>query len=321
MTTLSIVYVMFNEFDLIQKSLASVYNEKIINAEIIIIDNSTDKDGYKKVLKKFPKVKYFQNKLDLGFAKAVNIGIKKAKGEYILVIFPDMYVLPGTIIKTLKYIIINPQVGLLGCKAYSRKSVSELSVYKRYPNLLTQLFYFNMPLYKLLNRFFPDFHPTFYTKEEHQKIIHSAILSGVYHLARKKALSDVGFYDEDFFYAFEDLDLCMKMKKKGWDIVYLPVGGIVQNGIGDWKKTRISQSMPIYLESQYKFFRKNYGKTYTIIAWLVALVSSAVTIPYLFLVSNLKTIFNINSQSTELLPLWIKILKWHLFSGLKATFS
>lgn len=317
MIKLSVVVVLYNEYKLVKKTISSIYQNEINSMEVILVDNTPDNKGYEALFKKFPKVKYFHNKINSGFAGGVNFGLEKAMGEYILILTPDMYILPQTIKKTISYIEKNKDVGLVGSRLYSSPGNQEMSANFSYPNLFTLLYYYNMPLYKLIHSFNKEYNPNHFSASEHKKILNTKWINGQYMLARKKALKDIRGFDERFFLYFEDVDLCKRLVENGWKVAYLPVGGVVQNGLTNWKKTKITQSLPPYMESLYKFFLKHYGRIYTIISWVTGTVSAIISIPYLFIVSVTKKVFGKQSQSQELLPLWLDIARWHLTKGLK----
>jgi len=320
MTRLSVIIVLYSEYELVKKTISSIYANEINNMEVILIDNTPDNKGYRVLIEKFPKIKYFHNKINSGFSGGVNFGLGKAKGEYILILTPDMYLLEQTIRKTINYIEKNIDVGLVGSRLYSSPGNQEMSANFSYPNLFTLSYYYNMPLYKLIRRFSKEYSPNHFPVSEHRKILNTKWINGQYMLARKTALEDIKGFDERFFLYFEDVDLCKRLVENGWKVVYLPVGGVVQNGLTNWKKTKITQGLPPYMESLYKFFLKHYGRIYTVISWLIGTTSAIISIPYLFMVMIIKRILGKESQSQELLPLWLDIVRWHLTKGLKLVF-
>ncbi len=321
MNRVSVIIVLYNEFELVKTCLTSIYGEGH-SLEVILVDNSTDKLGHRTVISKFPKVKLIQNRQDLGFGRGVNVGIKRAKGEFILVLTPDMYLLPGIIKELLLYIQAQTDVGLIGGRVYSSPRVQEPSVLSSYPGFLTQLYYYNMPFYKLARRLKQSFNPMYASMKDHGKIQISKAIIGQSMLIRKKAFEEIGGFDPRFFLYFEDIDLCKRMIEAGWKVVYLPIDGVVQNGLSEWKgKIRITQALPPYMKSLYLYFEKHNGKFYTVLAWVVGASSVLMSIPYLLVVSRTKMFFKKRSQSSSLLPLWIKIVRWHFTDGLKLVFK
>lgn len=313
MVKISAIIVLFNEFEAVKFCLASLYGERIPDMEVILVDNSTNKEGHKEILEEFPDIIYIQNKKDVGFGRAVNIGTRRAAGEFVAVLTPDMYLIPGTTQKSFKYMQQNPQVGVLSCKIYSSPKVQEPSAVVHYPGILSQLYYFNMPFYKLVNRFIKGFHPIYASMNDHKKVLSVKAVGGQYMFMRRSAVLEVNGFDPRIFLYFEDYDLCKRLITKNWKIVYLPVGGVVQRTIGEWKKNvRITQTLPWYMESVYFFLKKHKGRLYTTLAFLVGILSAILSVPYLFIVSKVKSMFGLSSQASALLPLWIKITKWHL---------
>lgn len=316
---LSVIFVLYNEFDIVKRAIRSVYREKIKGMEIIIIDNSSEKIS-KDILKEFPKIRYIKNKINLGFGPAVNIGIKKTKGEFILILTPDIIVFPGTIKKTLAYIKTQTKVALVGCKIYSYPKIFQQSGFHTFPNLSTHLFEYNMVFYKIYRKIFPTYHPAYYSTQDHQKHLFPKHIIGAYMLLRKKSLQEVGSFDNRFRLYREETDLCKRLHDKNWEIAYIPIDGLVHYGGSAWKKTTITQALPQYMESTYLFFQKHYGKIYMIVAWKIGILSAAMSIPFLAGTVMIKKILGQKSQSETLLPLWISIFRWHISNGIKIIF-
>ena len=59
------------------------------------------------------------------------------------------------------------------------------------------------------------------------KIIEVDYVSGACFIARRDVLVDVGFFDENFFLYYEDADICLRIKQKGWQIHLLPYRGVI----------------------------------------------------------------------------------------------
>ncbi len=321
MKKLSVIVVLYNEFEMVKRCIASVYKEKIDNMELILVDNSTDKEGHTYILKLYPNIRYIQNKENVGFGRAVNTGLKAAKSRFALILTPDTKVLPHTIQKTLDYIMKHDKVAMVGCRIYSYPKQFHLSAYHTFPNLLSHVFEYNMVFYKIIHRIAKDYHPLFYTRKDHQQELSPKHIIGGYMLLRIEALKDVGFFDNQFKMYREETDLCMRLYKNNWKIAYLPVGGLIHYGGSAWKKTTISQALPGYMESTYLFFKKYHGRTYTLIAWFLGLGSTIITIPFLGIVKLYKKLLDKQTQSSQLFPLWLDILKWHISKGIVTVFS
>jgi GT2 family glycosyltransferase len=317
---LSVVVVLYNEFDIVQRCLRSIYDNQVPDMEVLLVDNS-DKKGVDVVLEKFSRISYIKNRTNIGFARAVNVGFAHAKGEFILVLTPDTKLLPNTIKQTLDYIQSHPKVALVGCRFYSHPKQLHESAFHTFPNLTSHLYEYNTIFYKLWKKFASREHPIMYSLEEHKKELRPQHMIGVYMLLRKKAGRQVGFLDMQFRMYREETDLCKKLQNAGWEIAYLPVGGIVHYGGATWKTFTFTQASDHYMRSTYLFFKKYYGFFYALLAYILGLLSAVMCIPVLFLTVVTRKLQKKDSQSSILLPSWIKILRWHISDGLGVIFS
>ena len=90
---LSVIIVSYNVKAYLDQCLNSVIRaSKNIDVEIIIVDNFSKDDSVEHIKTNFPSVHLIQNKSNLGFGSANNIGVKEAKGDYILFLNPDTIV-------------------------------------------------------------------------------------------------------------------------------------------------------------------------------------------------------------------------------------
>lgn len=319
MTELSVIIVVYTEFDLLARCIESVLAQKIPNAEIIVVQNFSTKSGIEKVLKKYPQVRHIQNEKNLGFGQAVQVGMEAAKAEFILVLTPDTLLLPATVIPTLYYIQNHPRVGLVGCRVYSGPDVFNRSAFFEYPNLLTHLLEYNVLVYKVLNYFWPKYIPTLYSEAAHHRILHPKHMVGAYMLLSKKGVLNVGGFSSHYFLYREETDLCKRLYEGGWDRVYVPIGGVMHSGDGAIHQS-ITQSSPHYLRSVYIFFKIHYGFLYAFLAWLVGILSALISLPFLALLYLFKVARG-KESTTDVLESWWKILVWHLQKGISVLIS
>lgn len=310
MVLLSVLVVVYDEFEAVTKCIDSIYKDVPYHLEIILVHNPSGKKGINDVLLQHPNVKYIENKKNVGFGKGVNIGFKKAKGKYILILTPDTRILKGTILNTLEYIEKHKDVALVGCRVYSHPKKLTRSAFYDYPNIFTHFYEYNMIFYKIVHKFIKDYCPTLYPKIDHRKILTPKHVVGAYLLLRKSAIRKEGIFDERFFLYREETDLCKRLYDNGWKVKYLPIGGVIHYGGGSSREI-ISQCSPYYLMSTYIFFRKHYGSIYVIFSWMVGLFSSLMSIPFLFLILFARTAQKKSTQSSLLIRCWFKIVFWH----------
>lgn len=168
--------------------------------EIIVIDNNSQDNSETLVKSKFNNVIWINNSINEGFGRANNIGIKKAKGEYVLLVNSDIVVLPNTIEACLQTIKVDSAIGVLGCNLLNEDGSVQKSQFSiaSFTHLLNQ----NLLVDKFLNLIEPK-----------QKAI-----MGSFMLIPKKVLNVVGLFDPDFFMYCEELELCNRILKGGYKI-------------------------------------------------------------------------------------------------------
>ena len=113
----SVIIVNYNVRDFLQQSLVSLQKAlKGIRSEIFVVDNASDDGSAEMVRKRFPRIRLIANTVNLGFAKANNLALKKARGKFLLLINPDTIVQEDTIRVMVEFLKTHPDVGLAGCK-------------------------------------------------------------------------------------------------------------------------------------------------------------------------------------------------------------
>ena len=119
---LSVIIVNYNVKYFLEQCLHSVQKAcQGLESEIFVVDNNSVDGSNKMVREKFPDVILIENKDNKGFSKANNQAIRKAKGEYILLLNPDTMVEDDTLTKTVRYMDDHPDAGGLGVKMLDGK--------------------------------------------------------------------------------------------------------------------------------------------------------------------------------------------------------
>ncbi len=227
---LSVIIVNWNTKQLLEECLASIYKfTKNIKFEVIVVDNGSTDDSQAMVRKKFSYAKLIENKDNLGFAKANNLGIKSAIGKYILLLNSDTYFIENSLPKIVEYADKQKNLGVLAPQLLNVDKSIQQSV-GFFPNL-PQIFYWmsfidDLPFGQLLKPYHVD-HDSFYKKDQHADWVTGAAL-----LIPKNILKKAGNLDEKIFMYGEDVEWCWRIKKAGFDIIYTPSTKIVHIGRG-----------------------------------------------------------------------------------------
>lgn len=210
---LSIVILSFNTKDLIKgclKSLEKVRNE--LPFEVIVADNGSIDGSLEMVKKEFPWVIPLDNKANLGFAKGNNAARKIARGKYVLFLNSDTIIYKGVLKESIRFMEEHPEAGAMTCKLVLANGQMDKDIRRRFPTpwiSFTRLVLGSGRLY-------------WYEDIPEDKTHEVDAIQGAYHLSPRKVLNEVDWFSEDYFLDGEDIDLCWKIRAKGYKIYYYP---------------------------------------------------------------------------------------------------
>ena len=251
---LSIIYIYYNTPKEIVDSISSLRDAvKNISYEILIINNASPKKLPQKISQN-KKYTIFQNTENVGFGKGVNQAAKKAQGQYLLVINPDTLCTKNSIFLMMTRMEKDKKIGVLGPQL-QKKNGEILHSLDSVPKLPDSLFVFSF-----LNKLFPNnpyskkYWATGIDRNLEQK---TETIGGACMLFRKTVFQKIDGFDERFFMYFEEIDICLRIKKAGYKIMYFPQSVIIHFvGKSTNNKKWIQKT---YEESRFKFFEKKYG--------------------------------------------------------------
>ena len=131
---LSIIIVSYNVANYLRQCLLSIYKSNNFGTfEIIVIDNYSHDNSCEVILNEFPDVKLIVNKENLGFSKAVNIGLDISKGNNICILNPDTLISDNTFNILLDYLTNSPNTGCIGPKIVNDDGEIQLSCKRSLP--------------------------------------------------------------------------------------------------------------------------------------------------------------------------------------------
>ena len=264
--TLSIIILNYNHKNLLKNCLKSLKEADIkLDYELIITDNNS-KDGSQEFLSqiktKNPDLKVILNNKNLGYAQANNQAIKIARGKYVLILNPDVIVLPDSVEQLVKYLEKNEKAGMVGPQLLNPNKTIQYSCY-RFPKLITpavrRTFLGKLPGFKKeLERYLMLGFDHLQTREVDWLI-------GACLMIRKEVLEEVEYFDERYFLYFEDVDLAKKIWQAGYKVVYFPKAQMIHfhRRLSADKSAFVSLFSKItwvHIISALKFFAKWRGK-------------------------------------------------------------
>lgn len=262
---LTVIILNYNTKELLEDCLNSIKkNIKEVSMEVIVSDNSSTDGSPDMIRKKFPWVKLLEGPNE-GFSRGNNRARPFANGKMILFLNPDTVVHPGVFTKNVEYLKKHPEVGALTCKLILPDGSMDKDVRRRFP---TPRVSFNRLILGKTREYYYEDIPDTQTHEVDA-------IQGAFFLSWKKILDKVGWFDPEYFFDGEDVDLCYQIHKLGYKLVYYPetyithLKGVTKGKVKKWKfKTTPEHRKKLRLAgvaSMERFFRKNLWNKYPLV--------------------------------------------------------
>ena len=250
---LSIVIICWNDLRVIRDCLRSIYEgTHATNFEVVVSDNGSVDGSVEFIRKHYPEVRVVENQQNLGFARGNNAGIRASRGEYILILNPDTIIHDGALDRLVAFADLHSEAGTFGCRVLNPDGTYQVSA-RLFPSVL-RYWVSALGLSKLSSFFIYEEYPRW--RGDTERTIDWQ--SGCCVMFRGNLLKRLGGFDEQFFYHFEEVDLCRRVWKAGYPILFTPEAVITHLG---------GQSVgrfPIRFEiekhrSRYRYFYKHFG--------------------------------------------------------------
>jgi len=248
----SIVIPTWNSKALVVQCLESIYEAtKEISFEVILVVNGSQDGTQGTVQTRFPQAILIENRYNLGFTRAVNMGMQRAKGTKILLLNDDTIVVPGALEEMVRYLDEHPDVGTVGVQLIDKDGSKQHCIHN-FPSLLTEIF----PV-ALLEKLFPHAYPN--KRIHYDDPVDVPAVLGACMMIRRDVIDAVGMLDEGYFAYLEETDWQMRFKDAGFRVVHLPNVKIYHMQGASSKKRMPGPSRVEYYRSLYRFYGKQYG--------------------------------------------------------------
>ncbi len=243
-----------------------------LSCEIIIVDNASN-DGTVEWLDNYQEQDLcgrvnrakehnfilIKNVDNLGFSKGNNLGIRQAKGKYILLLNPDTKLSSDTLKVMLGFMESRPDVGISGCKLVKLDGKLDLACRRRFPN----------PWNSFKRLFLKDNSNYNYIDINEDKSMEVDSVVGAFMMVRRSTIDKIGLLDENFFMYGEDLDWCWRCKEVGEKVWYYPKTFIIHYK-GESSRRVAFKALFWFHRAMWIFYRKHYKQEYPfILNWLV----------------------------------------------------
>jgi GT2 family glycosyltransferase len=261
---ISTIVVNYNSGDFLRHCVDSLLADSSLNCplgnEIIVVDNASS-DGSLDAIQGMPGVQVIRNSFNAGFAAACNTGARVASTPVLLFLNPDCSFTPGTLVRLLDALRADERVGMVGGLLVNLDGTEQAGGRRSIPTPWRS-FVRAFGLTRFANRWprlFFDFH--LHKQPLPDNAIEVEAISGACMMVKREAMQDAGEWDEGYFLHCEDLDLCMRLRKLGWKILFVPSAQI-SHALGV-----CSQSRPVFVawhkhKGMIRFYRKFFRHQY-----------------------------------------------------------
>ena len=256
--TVSVIIVNYNAGPLLASCVASALSQ---STEIIIVDNASADMSTDAIVATWPHIKIIKNDSNLGFATACNIGAKAATSSNFLFLNPDCVLAADAVQKMLEAADSAENVGMVGGLLIDPDGTEQGGGRRAVPTPWRSLVRATG-----LSRFADRWPRLFFDFHLHKQPLPAApieveAISGACMLVPRHAMDKVGSWDEAYFLHCEDLDLCMRLRRMDWKILFVPHAKVVH------EKGACSHHRPIFVEwhkhkGMMRFYRKFFRHQY-----------------------------------------------------------
>lgn len=222
--------------------------------QIIVIDNASMDGSADMVRERFPEVILLENRTRLGFSANHNQALQQGSGRYLMILNEDVNITPGAFDHLMEWMDAHPEVGAGGPRILNADGTVQLSCFYD-AGLLHEAAHY------LLAKFAKQpWAKRSYPLEAYETSFYPGWLQGSCIVFRREALDQVGLMDDNFFFYWEDVDICKRMWKAGWKVGYCPEGVITHYYGGSRKTATVNERMFLqFYRSRYRYFQKHNG--------------------------------------------------------------
>lgn len=237
---------------------ASVATASSVPVASVLVDNAPDDTALAGVAAGLPEVTVVEPGDNLGYGKAMNLGVTRtADSDWLLLSNPDLTLSSGSIDELVRVGNSDPRIGAVGPLIRTPSGEIYPSA-RRLPSLRHGI---GHAIFGQVWKSNPWTRGYLADRENPPRERDAGWLSGACLLVRREAFDEVGGFDDKFFMYFEDVDLCARIGRAGWRIVYAPSSELMH--VGGHSTDAVNRTMiKVHHESAYKYLAARYTGWY-----------------------------------------------------------
>jgi GT2 family glycosyltransferase len=258
---LSIIVVNTSHCHLLRQCLGALGRAELpAGTEILVVDNASRDGSAELVEHQFPAAQLLRQDVRRGPAANYNRGFAAARGEFLLVLNEDTEVAPEAVITLYRYLKATPGAGLAAPRlVYPDGSPQQCC--NRFPGFASA--FKRLILQSVLRGPWVDDR---YREEIDGVAFEPDWIMATSLMIRRAAMEQAGgAYDEQFEVYYEEIDLCRRLRSKGWRVVWMPDAVVTHHhGVSNFQlrgERDILFRLLLY-QSRYRYFRKHHGAVF-----------------------------------------------------------
>ena len=269
----TVVIVSFNTCEVLRECLESVIrNATNLNIEILVVDNHSWDGSPEMVEREFPQVRLIRSTINLGFGAANNVALEQAQGRYYVLLNSDAFLEPGALELAILHMDETPDCGLGGGRLIGRDGSWQPSSRSFHSLLGDAVVMTGLAAKFPRSRFFGQADRTWADVSEPAAV---DWVPGAFSIIRPEVLTKAGVFDPAFFLYYEEVDLCRRIKQKGYtiwywsDIVVVHIGGESSRQLREGQLSSKAAQVALWrMRSTLLYYRKHHGTQARFVMWL-----------------------------------------------------
>jgi N-acetylglucosaminyl-diphospho-decaprenol L-rhamnosyltransferase len=281
MLDLAVIIVNYNTRDLLRSCLQSLHSSIVgsYSYRAVVVDNCSVDGSANMVRAEQPWVSLITSDHNGGYAFANNLGLRamgyglpssrESLPRYVLLLNPDTVLPPGALAQVLTFMDAHVDVGVLGPKLVREDGSFDRACRRSFPTPAVSFYRMSG-----LSRLFPKSkrfgqYNLSYLDIDTQADVDAVV--GAFMLMRCEVLEQAGLLDETFFMYGEDLDLCYRIKQRGWRVVYYPAVTVLHIK-GASSRQSSARTINAFYDAMAIFHSKHYRQqTFFLFNWTIDL--------------------------------------------------
>jgi N-acetylglucosaminyl-diphospho-decaprenol L-rhamnosyltransferase len=258
--------------------LRSLREVEGLRLETILVDNASSDNSVEVVRNGFPEVEVISNPQNAGFARANNQAIRRGRGRHFFLLNNDTIVDKGSLENIVKFMEERPRAGMVAGHLVNHDGSTQFMYYPvalpTLASMTADLFWLNRNSNRNrigrgpLARHWDPAKP--YRMEQ---------VPGACILVRREAFESFGLFDEGYRFWYEDVDLCARCLRAGWEIWYVPDARIVHYGGASAKQLGFSERSLLRFRSMLKFAERYLSRSHFVMLKLVVALVLILRLP------------------------------------------